>query len=351
MKESVASVILFCLYGLYLVHANFQDLELETKSTILTSTIQEPQTAASVPQDEPKKTLPVTPAQKPAKTQMTNKLSAASYGGVLGVNKETTSKTSIPNPKLESKTTEKAPEEPAHPPKAEDTAFESIKMVRIKGGTFSMGCTSEQGSDCEDDEKPSHRVTVSDFYISRYEVTQKEWRDVMGSNPSYFENCGDCPVEQVSWNDIHEFLRKLNAKTGKNYRLPTEAEWEYAARGGNLSRGYKYAGSNSVDEVAWYTSNSGSKTHPVGEKKPNELGLYDMSGNVDEWCQDWYGNYSFSTQTNPTGPSTGSGHVTRGGSWIRYPEDVRITYRHLLAPHYRVGALGFRLARGTFGIR
>ena len=137
----------------------------------------------------------------------------------------------------------------------------------------------------------------------------------MGSNPSRYTGDDNLPVEQVSWKDVQEFIQKLNALTGKTYRLPTEAEWEYAARGGNQSQGYKYAGSNTVGDVAWHYGNSDHKTHPVGQKQPNELGLYDMSGNVWEWCQDWYGDYSSSAQTNPTGPSSGSYRVLRGGSW------------------------------------
>jgi formylglycine-generating enzyme required for sulfatase activity len=228
-----------------------------------------------------------------------------------------------------------------------DADLRQYNMVRIKGGTFTMGCTSEQGSDCDSDEQPVHQVTVSDFYIGRYEVTQKEWREVMGSDPPElaFKGCDNCPVERVSWEDIQQFLLKLNAKTGKAYRLPTEAEWEYAARGGSSSRGFKYAGSNTIDEVAWYTSNSGDKTRPVGQKKANELGLYDMSGNVWEWCQDWKGDYSSSAQTNPKGPSTGSGRVIRGGSWIDLPQICRVASRLYYTPGFRYGYIGFRLSR------
>ena len=191
----------------------------------------------------------------------------------------------------------------------------TANMVYVSGGTFTMGATSEQGSDAHDNEKPVHSVTLSSFYICKYEVTQALWEAVMGSNPSNWKG-DDLPVECVSWYDCQTFIRKLNALTGKNFRLPTEAEWEFAARGGNNSRGYKYAGSNNIETVAWYDGNSGGKTHVVGTKSPNELGLYDMSGNVWEWCQDWYGSYSSASQTNPTGASSGSDRVLRGGDWF-----------------------------------
>ena len=164
----------------------------------------------------------------------------------------------------------------------------NIQMVAVQGGTFTMGCTSEQGDDCYDDERPAHRVTVSDFYIGKYEVTQAQWRAVMGFNPSYFKG-DNLPVETVSWDDVMDFIHKLNSLTGRQYRLPTEAEWEYAARGGN---NYKYSGSNSAGNVAWYGYNSSRTTHPVGTKSANGFGLYDMSGNVYEWCSDWYRAYN-----------------------------------------------------------
>lgn len=191
-------------------------------------------------------------------------------------------------------------------------------MVYVSGGTFTMGGTSEQGSDAESDEKPTHNVTLSSYYICKYEVTQALWRAVMGSNPSYFKG-DNLPVECVSWNDCQTFINRLNSYTGRNFRLPTEAEWEFAARGGNYSRHYKYSGSNYIGDVAWYDNNSGNRTHPVGTKQPNELGLYDMSGNVYEWCSDWYGSYSSYSQSDPTGPNSGSGRVERGGSWINSP--------------------------------
>ena len=171
-------------------------------------------------------------------------------------------------------------------------------------------------------------------------MTQALWKAVMGSNPSNWKG-DNLPVENVSWNDCQTFLRKLNAMTGKNFRLPTEAEWEYAARGGNRSRGYQYSGSNVLSDVAWY---SGSKTHNVGTKAPNELGIYDMSGNVWEWCQDWYGDYHGYSQTNPTGPSSGSKRVVRGGSWIYFAWCCRVADRTDYAPGIRNNDLGFRLA-------
>ena len=217
-------------------------------------------------------------------------------------------------------------------------------MVYVEGGTFMMGATSEQGSDAYDSEKPAHQVTLSSFSIGKYEVTQEEWEAVMGSNPSYFKG-KKLPVEKVSWDDCQKFIRKLNQLTGKQFRLPTEAEWEYAARGGSKSRGYKYAGGNDLGGVAWYDGNSGSKTHEVGQKQPNELGLYDMSGNVYEWCQDWYGKYSKTSQTNPTGSSSGSLRVYRGGSWYHDAWSCRVSYRYGSTPDDRRNGLGLRLAQ------
>lgn len=215
-------------------------------------------------------------------------------------------------------------------------------MVWVDGGTFRMGATSEQGSEISD-EKPVHSVTLSGYYIGKTEVTQALWQAVMGSNPSYFEG-DDLPVEQVSWDDCQEFIRKLNSLTGQNFRLPTEAEWEFACRGGNNSRGYKYSGSNYIDNVAWYDGNSGDKTHPVATKSPNELGIYDMSGNVWEWCADWYGDYSSGRQTNPKGPYGGSDRVSRGGSWNSYAGICRSSNRYINYPAGRDGNLGLRLA-------
>lgn len=215
-------------------------------------------------------------------------------------------------------------------------------MVWVDGGTFRMGATSEQGSEISD-EKPVHSVTLSGYYIGKTEVTQALWQAVMGSNPSYFEG-DDLPVEQVSWDDCQEFIRKLNSLTGQNFRLHTEAEWEFACRGGNNSRGYKYSGSNYIDNVAWYDGNSGDKTHPVATKSPNELGIYDMSGNVWEWCADWYGDYSSGRQTNPKGPYDGSGRVIRGGGWNGIARGCRSSFRCDYGPSDRDNFLGLRLA-------
>ena len=219
-----------------------------------------------------------------------------------------------------------------------------FKMIKVEGGTFSMGATSEQISDVFNSEKPVHSVTLSDYYIGETEVTQELWQAVMGSNPSEFKGDNQRPVEYVSWNDCQEFIKELNQLTGKKFRLPTEAEWEYAARGGKYSRGYKYSGSNNADEVAWYCSNSGSKTHSVKTKKANELGLYDMSGNVYEWCNDWRGRYQSYSQTNPTGPSEGESRVIRGGSWLFNFGYVHVSKRFSCAPDTRFFSIGLRLA-------
>ena len=219
----------------------------------------------------------------------------------------------------------------------------SFEMVRVEGGTFRMGATSEQEDEADSDEKPVHGVTLSSYYIGKTEVTQALWQAVMGSNPSRFEG-SDLPVECVSWNDCQEFIQKLNRLTGRNFRLPTEAEWEFACRGGNNSRGYKYSGSNNLGSVAWYEDNSGGQTHPVGTKAPNELGIFDMSGNVWEWCNDWYGNYTSNSQTNPTGSQSGSRRVRRGGGWFYYAGRCRSSNRDNYNPSNRYINLGLRLA-------
>lgn len=245
-----------------------------------------------------------------------------------------------------------------------EVAFD--EMVKVEGGTFTMGATSEQGSDASDDESPAHQVTLSDFYIGKYEVTQGLWEAVMsymgecadgssmsayssdvwlGSNPSSTYGVGaNYPAYYVSHDDIvNIFLPRLNKITGKTFRLPTEAEWEYAARGGNKSAGYKYSGSNTLGDVAWYIGNIATQTQEVGAKQPNELGIYDMSGNVWEWCSDWYGSYSSSSQTDPTGPSTGIYRVLRGGSWINSVEHFRLSRRYFRPSSYSNSIAGFRL--------
>lgn len=229
----------------------------------------------------------------------------------------------------------------------------SFIMVSVEGGTFMMGATEEQGSDVSSREKPVHQVTVSSFSIGQTEVTQELWTLVMGSNPSNFTG-QQLPVERVSWNDCHQFIALLNQLTGKNFRLPTEAEWEFAARGGNDSHGYKYAGSNNLSTVAWYSYNdtwesrgTGSGwhgTHPVATRMPNELNLYDMSGNVHEWTEDWYGNYTSDDQIDPTGPATGTTCVYRGGSWYFDEWFCRVSFRNSVEPYYRSNGIGLRLA-------
>ena len=210
----------------------------------------------------------------------------------------------------------------------------NLQMVYVEGRTFTMGATPEQGSYVDDDEKPAHKVTLSSYYIGKYEVTQAQWRAIMGKNPSRFTGDNN-PVEIVTWYEAQEFCKKLSQLTGKKYRLPTEAEWEYAARGGKKSKGYKYSGSNTIGDVAWYYENSGSKTHPVGQKQPNELGIYDMSGNVKEWCSDWYSSsyYSSSPQTNPTGPTNGTYRELRGGAWGAISSACRVADRTNLPIH------------------
>ena len=220
------------------------------------------------------------------------------------------------------------------------------EMVFVQGGTFTMGCTEEQGEDCYEHESPLHIVSVSSFYVGKYEITQGQWETIMGSNPSGFSQGDNFPVENVSWDDVQEFIRRLNAATGKNYRLPTEAEWEYAARGGKQTKKYRYSGSNNLNDVAWFEDNSDSSTNPVGTKMPNELGIYDMSGNVREWCSDWYDTYAATTQRDPVGATSGSFRVIRGGSWYGYDtkQVCRVACRDCNLPEVRYNFIGFRLA-------
>ena len=219
----------------------------------------------------------------------------------------------------------------------------TFEMIKVEAGTFTMGCTSEQGGDCYDWESPYHRVTISnDYYIGKFEVTQELYQAVMGTNPSNWK-AYDRPVEMVSWNDAMEFCAELSRMTGRRFTLPTEAEWEYAARGGKKSTNAKYSGSSSVANVAWYDGNSGSQTHPVGKLRPNELGIYDMSGNVWEWCLDWYGSYSSASQTDPAGPGSGSFRVDRGGGWSSHAGSCRVSDRSISTPGSRINNRGFRV--------
>lgn len=217
-----------------------------------------------------------------------------------------------------------------------------IEMVRVEGGTFTMGATAEQASDAFSDELPTHKVTLSPFLIGKYEVSQTLWLAVMGENPSV--NTGiNLPVDNVTWNECQTFITKLNELTGKNFRLLTEAEWEYAARGGNKSKGYKYSGSNNLGDVAWYIDNSNNTSHAMGTKAPNELGIYDMTGNVMEWVSDWKGSYSSGAQTNPTGPDSGTYRVNRGGSYGNVERLSRITNRNSIDPNMSSKTMGLRL--------
>ena len=225
-----------------------------------------------------------------------------------------------------------------------------FKMVYVEGGTFMMGAQNSDpkspnyDGEALDDESPVHEVELSDYYIGETQVTQALWKAVMGNNPSVFTVDDDFPVETVSWDDIVEkFIPALNKKTGRTFRLPTEAEWEYAARGGNKSKGHMYSGSDEIDEVAWYMGNSGGETHPVKGKKANELGLYDMSGNVWEWCSDWFGFYSSGAQTNPQGPDKGLRRVLRGGSFGYEARYCRVSSRIPCTPNTSSYIVGFRL--------
>ena len=219
----------------------------------------------------------------------------------------------------------------------------SFKMVEVKGGRFNMGGTAEQ-LQAEDDEYPIHVVALDDFYIGQTEVTQQLWSAVMDNNPSSFTGDPNLPVERVMWIECQDFVSRLSQLTGIEFRLPTESEWEYAARGGIYNHYYVYAGSNDIEEVAWY---DGDCTHPVGQLKPNELGLYDMSGNVFEWCQDWLGDYDMMPSENPTGPEDGENRIRRGGSWGGTPKGHRVSYRNYELPNIRWNYIGMRLAATT----
>lgn len=219
---------------------------------------------------------------------------------------------------------------------------EIIPLVYVEGGTFQMG--DRRG---EPMESFVHPVSISSFYIGKYEVTQREWREIMGSNPSAFDNCPECPVEKVSYDEATIFLKRLSEKTGKHYRLPTEAEWEYAARGGNKSMGYPYAGGNNTGSIGWYDKNAKKSTHPAGKKQPNELGIYDMSGNIYEWCSDWFKDryYKSSPRDNPKGPPYGDARVIRGGSWKFNVKELKVTNRKFVRPSSKYNDVGLRVVR------
>ena len=226
-------------------------------------------------------------------------------------------------------------------------AIAEPEMVLVKGGCFQMGDTFGEGGD---DEKPVHEVCVDDFYIGKYEVTQDEWESIMGTNPSKFKGNVNIPVEEVSYDDVRKFIKKLRQRTGKKYRLPTEAEWEYAAKSGGKEE--LWAGTSDMFELedfAWYEENSDSRTHPVGQKEPNGLGLYDMSGNAWEWVWDRYDEkyYERSPKNNPKGPLGGGYRVLRGGSWNTSPVDIRTALRSRYVPGYSLSHSGFRLARSA----
>ena len=214
-----------------------------------------------------------------------------------------------------------------------------IYFTHVTGGCYKMGDTFGDGAE---NEKPPHDACVSDFEMAVEETTQGQWKKVMGGNPSFFKTCGDdCPVESVSWNDVQEFITKLNRQSGKEYRLPTEAEWEYACRSGGKNE--KYCGGNDVMAVAWYFSTSDNHTQPAGRKQPNGLGLTDMSGNVREWVSDWYEDIYSSVKDNPLGPSAGSSRVIKGGGWYMLPRNVRASVRSSLPPAEHTNDVGFRL--------
>lgn len=222
----------------------------------------------------------------------------------------------------------------------------TYKMVKVEGGKYVMGASVDEKGVADGDEYPAHNVNISSFYIGQFEVTQKLWQDVMGNNPSETKGENN-PVDKVSWNDCNEFIARLNKLTGKTFRMPTEAEWEFAARGGVDSKGYIYSGSNNIDAVAWYDANEDGQTHAVGQKQPNELGIYDMSGNVGEWCSDWYedGAYAKSDKENPKGPAKGDYHVLRGNGWFSSTAGYnRIANRSGNEAGYRYKFLGLRLA-------
>lgn len=232
------------------------------------------------------------------------------------------------------------PVEDRNAPLTFDVRGIKFKMIPVEGGQFMMGA---KGGSAYSDESPIHEVTISDFMIAETEVTQALWSTLVSTNPSYFGG-SDHPVDNVSWQDAQVFIDALNRETGENFRLPTEAEWEYAAKGGNLSRGYVYSGSDNAHDVGWTSTDSRNTTHSVKSKAPNELGLYDMTGNVWEWCSDIYGRYDDLNQIDPTGPAGGAERVARGGSWNNDDRMARTTNRGQNKPTARANRIGFRLA-------
>ena len=265
----------------------------------------------------------------------------------------------VPYEELDSISTYDYDDEPDVPtPGPEDTKTYTVNgvsftMIAVGGGTFTMGATPEQ-TGYSSNELPTHQVTLDSYSIGETEVTQELWQAVMGYKPtsddsqwsSTYGLGAQYPAYYISWDDCQSFITKLNSLTGEKFRMPTEAEWEYAARGGNKSQKYLYSGSNTIGDVAWYTTNSNEKTHEVKTKSPNELGIYDMSGNVWEWCSDWYGSYSSNAQTNPTGATSGFYRVYRGGSWYNNASYCRVAYRNnSCIPSYRYNILGLRLVQ------
>ncbi len=224
---------------------------------------------------------------------------------------------------------------------------EHFEMVFVEGGIFQMGCTQLNEEDCKEDEFPVFTVSLPDYYIGKYPVTQAVYEAVTGKNIAQIKGCPNCPIESVNWYDAQEFIDKLNELTGKNYRLPTEAEWEFAARGGNKSKGYLYSGGNDIDMVGWYNAHKLVRIEPVGLKIPNELGIYDMSGGVWEWCQDNYTEYDERRKRNPLGVKKGRFKVLRGGAWTVTENHCRVSARHRYFPHTRTFDFGFRIAHDS----
>lgn len=265
-------------------------------------------------------------------------ITALYTAGIIGSAKSATSSQKA-NTQAAQAAGKKEPPSPGGP-KQGDTMIESatgMKFIYVPKGCFMMG--SNEGSD---DEKPVHKVCVDAFWMGQYEVTQGQWQKIMGKNPAHFQKGNSYPVEQVSWDDSQEFIKKLNNKTEKSYRLPTEAEWEYACRGNGSG---KYCGGDNVNDLAWYSKNSNDSTHPVGNKQANDFGLHDMSGNVWEWCADWYDEkyYASIFEENPIGPLSGTNRILRGGGWLRSPVRCRSVRRHGDHPGYRDDHIGFRL--------